>query len=325
MTWTQASHFFDSEQSVTAKTSGFVFACLIVMALYFGPYRALHTEPEIDSTDVRVAEASAPEHSLPIVGKATKPPVEDVAVTPTLVSPNAVYADLRNPIDPNVFFAANHANDGAMTQYAGPFLPENHVQTDAYLALMVKARSRPQRPTMAEMKSHARYGYGRYETIMRPSGEPGVVSAFFTYTGPWFGTPHDEVDIEFTGNRPSDIEFNYFKSGVRGAYARKDLGFDASAQMHLYAFDWLEDKIIWYVDGQEIYRTPVDRKDIPTHESKIFISAWAGADRVRAWTGPLQFGAEAQAEFECISFTPVGDASRSCSDQWAERTHAVTH
>lgn len=240
-------------------------------------------------------------------------------VSPVTLPPRALFADLRTAFDGATFHPTVREPQSG-SHYGGPFLEENLVQSGSSLTLKIKARARPEKPTMAGLKSRARFGYGRYETIMRPSGESGVVSSFFTYTGPWYGDPHDEIDIEFVGSRPGFVEFNYFKNGVRGQHARVPLGFDASQSMNLYAFDWLPDQIIWYVNGEEAYRTSIDGSDIPEHSGKMIINAWAAADHVRRWTGPLQFGAEAEAQYTCLSFTPIGETARSCADLWSEES-----
>jgi endo-1,3-1,4-beta-glycanase ExoK len=113
------------------------------------------------------------------------------------------------------------------------------------------------------------YGYGRYETIMRPAKGSGLVSAFFTYTGPYFGKPHDEIDIEFVGKDTSIVELNYFHKGKTGSSARIKLPFDASEQDHLYAFDWKPEGISWYVDGKLIYQTPVNDPHLPKNAGRL--------------------------------------------------------
>ena len=47
-----------------------------------------------------------------------------------------------------------------------------------------------------EIQHKARVGFGEYHTIMRAASGSGLVSGFFTYTGDYFGTPHDEIDFE---------------------------------------------------------------------------------------------------------------------------------
>jgi len=233
-----------------------------------------------------------------------------------MVSRDALFADLRGPLDLKAWSPSTHLNDYPGTHYGGPWLRENIVRIGNNLGLMIHAGKGDDLPTMAEFKTRAYYGYGRYEVIMKPSGETGTVSAFFTYTGPWAGNPHDEVDIEFIGRRPRHVEFNYFKNGRSGAHDKIALGFDASERLNLYAFEWHKDEIIWYVNGEEMYRTPPNRTDIPTHPGQLFISAWTGTKNMEVWTGPRKFGETAQAEYACMSFTPFGDESYSCADLW---------
>lgn len=264
------------------------------------------------SLDAQFAEAP-----LAIEPQAHTVPVEVEART-TFVSEAAVYLDLRRPEDVATLGRSTHSNSEPTAFYGGAWKPTNVVQDTDRLSLTVRKGVGGDRPTMAEVRTKERYGYGRYEVIMRPSGESGIVSAFFTYTGPWAGDPHDEVDIEFVGKNTRYIEFNYFRNGRTDAHKRVKLGFDAAKRMHLYAFDWQPDQIIWYVDGREIYRTPYGSRGIPDHPGQIYASAWTGSERVRKWVGAPRFGDDAAADFACISFTPNGDSSRRCADMYAE-------
>ena len=127
-----------------------------------------------------------------------------------------------------------------------------------------------------EFRSKEFYGYGRYEVSMKPIKNDGVVSSFFTYTGPSDSNPWDEIDIEFLGKDTTIVQFNYFtNSKGEHEYIHK-LGFDASEDFHTYAFEWHEDKIVWYVDGTEVHRAT---ENIPVTESKIMMNAWCGNHR----------------------------------------------
>lgn len=265
--------------------------------------------------------SAAPNEPVQITHSAPQPVLEPLfEVRPKLVSEDALFADVRTSFDPAVWKRSTHDNNDSDTHYGGPWIPENIEQMADRLVLKIRAGSNTSKPTMAELKTHRKYGHGRYEVIMRPSGEQGTVSAFFTYTGPWQGDPHDEIDIEFVGRRPGHVEFNYFQGGIRGkGHKRIKLGFDASESMNLYAFEWHPDEIIWFINGEEVYRTPKGRRGIPTHPSKLFISAWTGTERImREWIGEAQFGATAQSEYACLSFTPFGDTSYRCADMFAE-------
>ena len=62
----------------------------------------------------------------------------------------------------------------------------------------------------AEYRSKDFYGYGRYEVRMKAIKNDGVVSSFFTYTGPSDNNPWDEIDIEILGKDTTKVQFNYF-------------------------------------------------------------------------------------------------------------------
>jgi len=66
----------------------------------------------------------------------------------------------------------------------------------------------------AEVQVKHQTGYGFYEVIMKPAAGAGLISSFFTYTGPYFGDPHDEIDIEFLGKNRNEVEFNTYTAGT---------------------------------------------------------------------------------------------------------------
>ncbi|MEM9668908.1 MAG: family 16 glycosylhydrolase [Pseudomonadota bacterium] len=166
-----------------------------------------------------------------------------------------------------------------------------------------------------ELKSKTSYGYGRYEVVMKPAKSSGLVSAFFTYTGPYFGDPHDEIDIEFVGNNTSRVEFNYFKDGRTLNHRKHDLPFDASEDFHIYAYEWYPDRIRWFVDNKLVYETPEGDTNIPRTSASIHVNMWTGTlQGLKSWHGEPTFEAGTSSEYACISFTLPGDGSRRCSD-----------
>ncbi|MDP4181876.1 MAG: glycoside hydrolase family 16 protein [Bacillota bacterium] len=125
----------------------------------------------------------------------------------------------------------------------------------------------------AELRTINKYGYGYYEVKMKPAKNPGIVSSFFTYTGPSDGTPWDEIDIEFLGKDTTKVQFNYYTKGVGNHEKLYSLGFDASTSFHTYGFEWKSGSISWYVDGRAVYTAT---KSIPTNPGKIMINLWPG-------------------------------------------------
>jgi endo-1,3-1,4-beta-glycanase ExoK len=162
--------------------------------------------------------------------------------------------------------------------------------------------------TCAELQSNAYYGYGTYEVRARTAAGKGLVSAFFSYTGPPHGHPHDEIDFEFLGKEPGEVFLNYFVNGKSHSETAK-LGFDATTGMHDYAFEWLPDSLRWFAGGRLIREVKAsDGKPLPTTPQKIYISIWNGTGwDQEAWLGPFSYpGRPLKATFEYIAFTPAG-------------------
>lgn len=224
---------------------------------------------------------------------------------------------LNSPLNDAVFNASNHSNGDPSSFYGADWVPENIMARDGGAFLEVKRQLRSGLPyTAAEMQSGETYGYGRYEAVMQPARGSGIVSAFFIYTGPWFGKPHDEIDIEFVGSDTTKVHFNYFRNGQRVKPASFDLPFDAAARPHLYAFDWRPDGITWYVDGEPVYATETGDTQIPVNGGKVMLSAWTGKQSMEAWHGPPLFRDGSGAHFNCVSFTPLGHETLKCSDAY---------
>lgn len=150
----------------------------------------------------------------------------------------------------------------------------------------------------AEFRSKDFYGYGMYEVVMKPIKNNGVVSSFFTYTGPSDNNPWDEIDIEFLGKDTTSVQFNYFTNGVGNHEYVYKLGFDAAEDFHTYGFDWQADKITWYVDGEAVYTA---NSDIPSTPSKIMMNVWPGTG-VDGWLKAFDGNVPLTAEYKSIDF-----------------------
>ena len=151
----------------------------------------------------------------------------------------------------------------------------------------------------AEYRTRSMYHYGMYEVRMKPIKNEGVVSSFFTYTGPSDNNPWDEIDIEFLGKDTTKVQFNYFTNGVGLHEYVYDLGFDASEDFHEYAFEWRKDSITWYVDGVEVYKA-VD--NIPQTPSKVMMNVWPGTG-VDSWLNAFDGTVPLTAEYDWMRVT----------------------
>ncbi len=152
----------------------------------------------------------------------------------------------------------------------------------------------------AEYRSLNKYGYGRYEIQMKPAAHPGVVSSFFTYTGPSEGEPWDEIDIEFLGKNTRQVQLNYFTDGVGDHEQVIDLDFDASQEFHWYGFDWKKDSITWYIDGHPVHTAT---ENIPATPGRIMMNLWNGIG-VDSWLEPFDGKVPLHAYYEEFRYTP---------------------
>ena len=213
--------------------------------------------------------------------------------------------------DPTNWHRSTHA---ASADFLATDWKETNAAYDAD-GLSLKLARAPNRPGHfygGEIQTKQTYGFGRYEVLMRPAKASGTVSSFFTYTGPYYGNPHDEVDIEFLGADTTKVYFNYFRDGRVGEDLTLDLPFDAADEFHLYAFEWHRDGITWFIDGQPVHQTQASDPRIPQTSGQIFVNLWSGAPRLYSWHGRPNFN-ETQAEYACISYQPLGGEGRSCS------------
>ncbi|MEM9571086.1 MAG: family 16 glycosylhydrolase [Pseudomonadota bacterium] len=164
----------------------------------------------------------------------------------------------------------------------------------------------------AEVTTEETFHYGYYEVEMKAAKGSGLVSSLFTYTGPFHGTHHDEIDIEFLGNRPEHVEFNVFQDGESHGAKRYKLDFDASEEFHHYGFDWQPDYIHWYLNGEIVHRFE-QAEFVPKLRKKIMVNLWTG--NMPEWHGHAQFEPGAKAQYRCLSFSPGKEKTPTCFDR----------
>jgi beta-glucanase (GH16 family) len=158
-----------------------------------------------------------------------------------------------------------------------------------------------------EYRTTAHYGYGLVEGRFKAAKGSGIVAAsLFTYTGPSEGDPWDEIDIEILGKNTTQMQTNYFTNGVGGHETLIDLGFDASAGFHAYAFEWSSTAIRWYVDGVLVHTENGSRGALPTHPGQIIVNLWPGIS-VDRWLGTFSYDGPLSAQYDRIQFTAAAD------------------
>src|SRR5512142_1039532 len=173
-------------------------------------------------------------------------------------------SDQFNTNDTSVWQMANWANG---TPFNCGFLPDHVTFANGFMTLKLdNVASSGKSYSGGEYRTIDTFSYGRFETRMKAAKASGVVSSFFTYTG----SPWDEIDVEVLGKNTNQVQFNYFVNGVGGHEKLVDLGFDASAGYHTYAFDWKAGSISWYVDG--VLKYTVSGGTLPSHPAQIMMN-----------------------------------------------------
>jgi len=269
--------------------------------------------PDIAVPDPRPAEPDAPEPTTiaPPLPTITPRILADLTPGEQIASGSGFISLMGTSYNPTNWHRSTHA---ATSNFLATDWTEDHAIFDAD-GLSLKIEHAPDRPGYflgGEIQTSQTYGYGRYEVLMRPAKASGTVSSFFTYTGPYHGNPHDEVDIEFLGADTTKIYLNYFKGGKVGEDMTFDLPFDAADALHLYAFEWHRDGITWFVDGQPVHQTREGDPLIPKTPGSIIVNLWTGKRKLYNWHGRPDFQ-QTEAEYACISFQPLGSKGRSCS------------
>ncbi|MEJ7928852.1 family 16 glycosylhydrolase [Ramlibacter sp. AN1015] len=155
-----------------------------------------------------------------------------------------------------------------------------------------------------EYRTRDSYGWGTFTSRLKASGVPGSITSFFLYTGPAEGTRHDEIDVEIKGDDPTRVHLNYWSDG-REHPTVVDLGFDASAGFHDYAFRWTPQSLQWFVDGRLVHEERGARGPLPEVPGKIMLSLW-GATGAEPWSTNHQAANTASAWFDRVSVTPLG-------------------
>jgi beta-glucanase (GH16 family) len=141
---------------------------------------------------------------------------------------------------------------------------------------------------------HQRYGY--FETRCKLVGGRGFWPAFWLLGRQ--GIPGvNEIDIlESLGHEATTVHMTVhwgksYKEG-HGKHGQAIVGADFTQGFHLFAVDWDAERIIWYIDGQEVFRH--SGEGVPHVEMCIIANLAIGGN----WPGPPDSTTTFPGEFE---------------------------
>jgi endo-1,3-1,4-beta-glycanase ExoK len=154
-----------------------------------------------------------------------------------------------------------------------------------------------------EIQSRQVYRYGYFEARMTAAAGSGVVTGFFTYTGPPRGKPWNEVDVEILGRNTRSVQLTYHNGNDQHGLS-VDLPFDAAARSHIFGFDWQPGYIRWYVDGKIVHEETGEHLPIPGEAQQIFFDVW-NSNSLASWMGRFTWpGQPITAQLQCVATSP---------------------
>ena len=111
-------------------------------------------------------------------------------------------------------------------------------------------------------------GYGIYSARMRLPNTPGSITGFFLYKAPDF---ESEIDIEVFNDSTRRIMFTTYAGGSQTHTITKRLPFDSTTGFHEYSFEYTENSVTFYADGQYIEYWDTG---VPQTSMHLMLNSW---------------------------------------------------
>jgi beta-glucanase (GH16 family) len=218
------------------------------------------------------------------------------------------WEDNFDSFDPSKWSLMTHSWDGNLAQFSA----ENTVFKDGIASiLLTRADGDTTKPFRGvEMRSKSTITFGKLETRARFAKGSGVVSAAVLIYTPWPADDWNELDMEYLAGR-SRMQFNAMV--YTGAPVTKpvttsvsptqypslvDLGFDATADFHVYTIEWTPSAVRFLVDGdvKREWNEQISRMKLPQN---LLLTIWASSSA--SWAGALaDDAAPTQSDFDWV-------------------------
>ncbi|KND94658.1 putative glycosidase CRH1 [Tolypocladium ophioglossoides CBS 100239] len=120
--------------------------------------------------------------------------------------------------------------------------------------------------------------FGRVEITLKAAPGAGIVSSLVLESDDL-----DEIDIEWLGANPDEMQSNYFGKGRTTTYNRGQFHSvpGTQAQWIKYTVDWTQDRIVWMAGGK-VVRTlaqkDAEEGQYPQTPMRIKFGSWSGGD-----------------------------------------------
>lgn len=129
--------------------------------------------------------------------------------------------------------------------------------------------------------------FGKVDFVAKAAPGAGIVSSFVLQSDTL-----DEIDWEWLGADPAQVQTNYFGKGQTTTYNRGAFHPDAGSQTSFkkYTIEWTPNQIVWSIDGTTV-RTlePANANNqYPQTPMQVKFGAWSGGDPANA-PGTIQW------------------------------------
>ncbi|KAJ4352983.1 transglycosylase [Ascochyta clinopodiicola] len=123
--------------------------------------------------------------------------------------------------------------------------------------------------------------FGKVDVVLKAAPGAGIVSSFVMQSDTL-----DEIDWEWLGADPDEVQTNFFGKGQTTSYNRGAFHADTGSQSSFktYTIEWTPEQIVWQIDGVTV-RTlePANAENqYPQTPMQIKFGAWAGGDPANA-------------------------------------------
>jgi beta-glucanase (GH16 family) len=123
--------------------------------------------------------------------------------------------------------------------------------------------------------------FGKVEISLKAAPGAGIVSSFVLQSDTL-----DEIDWEWLGADPDEVQSNYFGKGQTTSYNRGAFHADAGSQSGFkkYTIEWTPNQIVWQIDGVTVRTLEPNgaNNQYPQSPMQVKFGAWSGGDSANA-------------------------------------------
>lgn len=130
--------------------------------------------------------------------------------------------------------------------------------------------------------------FGKVEFVLKAAPGKGIVSSAVLQSD-----VKDEIDLEWLGASPDQVQTNFFGKGQTTSYNRGAFHSDPGSQSDFktYTIDWTADELVWQVNGVTVRALkPQDANgQYPQTPCHVRVGAWSGGDQSLNEAGTVEW------------------------------------